>query len=59
MSSKNKIEKDYKDFEACVEQLAEEELKIIDKKTREIKKQAEKVGDAVEADLAQAAEKKG
>lgn len=57
--SSNNIEKDYKDFETCIEQMAEEELKKIRKKTSEIRNQAEKVGEAVEASMSASDKKKG
>ncbi len=51
MSQNQDIEEDYKASDACIEQMAQEELTKIRKKAEQIKKQAERIGERVEAAL--------
>ncbi len=51
MSGKEKIEKDYKNFTAEIEALAEDEKRRIRQKIDAIKAEAEKTGEAVERSL--------
>ncbi len=51
MSGKEKIEKDYKNFSAEIERLAEEEKRRTRQKIETIKAEAEKTGEAVERTL--------
>ncbi len=50
-SKKEQIENDYKESDAKIEAIAEEELKKIRKKANEIKAEAEKIGEDVENSL--------
>ncbi len=56
--SSEQVDKDYKDFQTCIEQLAEEELERIRKKTSKIKDEARKIGAELEASLVEEAGKK-
>ncbi len=58
-SKSNKIEQDFKDLETCIDQMTQEQLEEIRKKTKKISKQAEKIGEDVEASLAESTKKKG
>ncbi len=51
MSGKEKIEKDYKNFSAEIERLAEEEKRRTRQRIGAIKAEAEKTGEAVERSL--------
>ena len=51
MSKKEKLEKDYKNFNMNIERDAEEEIKKIREKTNTIKEEASKMGEAVELSL--------
>ncbi|MGA3111244.1 MAG: hypothetical protein ABSE15_04335 [Candidatus Bathyarchaeia archaeon] len=46
--SKEKLEKDFQDFNLQIEKLAKEELKSIKEKAEAIKAQANKIGEAFE-----------
>ncbi|HKM60746.1 MAG TPA: hypothetical protein VJY36_07745 [Candidatus Bathyarchaeia archaeon] len=46
--SKEKLEKDFQDFNLQIEKLAEEELKRIKEKAEAVKAQARRVGEAFE-----------
>ena len=47
--SKEKLEKDFQDFNMQIEKLAEEELKSIREKAEAVKAQARRVGEAFES----------
>ena len=51
MSGKEKIEQDYEVFDQAVEQMAKEEIERIRKKANQIKLEAEKIGEQVEASI--------
>jgi hypothetical protein len=51
LPGKDKIEQDYKDFDDAIEELAKAEIEKIKKKANQLKAEAEKVGEAVEASL--------
>jgi hypothetical protein len=51
MSKKEKLEKDYQNFNLNIERIAEEEIKKIREKANAIKKEASKMGEAVELSL--------
>jgi len=48
MSGKNKIEKDYRNSNSKIRQMAEDEIKKIEADANQIKKEAEKIGEEVE-----------
>ncbi len=58
-SKSNKIEQDFKDLETCIDQMTQEQLEEIRKKTKKIRKQAERTGEDVEAALEESTKKKG
>jgi hypothetical protein len=47
----DKIEQDYKEFDGAIEELAKADIEKIKKKANQLKAEAEKVGEAVEASL--------
>jgi hypothetical protein len=51
MPKHNKIEKDFENSNAAIETIVKEEMRKIEKKTAEIKKEAEEIGKALELDL--------
>ncbi len=51
MSTKDKLEKDYKKFNMNIEHIAEEEIKKIQEETIALKEEASKIGEAVELSL--------
>jgi hypothetical protein len=51
MSKKEKLEKDYQNFNLNIERIAEEEIKKIREKANAIKEEASKTGEAVELSL--------
>jgi hypothetical protein len=51
LSGKEKVERDFRDSEACVEELAKEEIEKLKKKMNALKLETEKVGEAVDAEL--------
>jgi hypothetical protein len=51
LSGKEKLERDYKEFDEAIEESAKKELEKIRRKALELKAEAEKVGAAVEASL--------
>ena len=51
MSKKDKLEKDYKNFNLNIERIAEEEIKKIQEETIALKEEASKIGEAVELSL--------
>ena len=51
MSKKEKLEKDYQNFNLNIERIAEEEIKKIREKANAIKEEASKMGEAVELSL--------
>ena len=51
MSNKDKLEKDYQNFYLEIEHMAEEEVNEIREKASAIKKEASKMGEAVELSL--------
>ena len=51
MSKKEKLEKDYQNFNLNIERIAEEEIKKIREKANAIKEEASKIGEAVELSL--------
>jgi hypothetical protein len=57
MSGKDKIEKDYKEYEKNIEEKTEEEIAQIREKASEIKAEAEKIADSVEIFINQNKEK--
>ena len=59
LSGEDKIERDYEAFDVAIEELAKKELEKIRKKASELKVEAEKVGEAVEASLGETAAKAG
>jgi hypothetical protein len=59
LSGKEKVERDYRDSQACVSELAKEEIENIKKKMAALEAEAEKVGVAVEAELNEAEGKSG
>ncbi len=52
LAEKTKVERDYEEFEGKVEELAKAELERIKRKAAEVKREAEKVGEAVDASIA-------
>jgi hypothetical protein len=52
--SKEKLEKDFKDFNSQIDKLAEEELKNIKEKAEAIKAEVGKIGENVELSMKQA-----
>ncbi len=58
-SKSNKIKQDFKDLETCIDQMTQEQLEEIRKKTKKIRKQAERTGEDVEAALEESTKKKG
>ncbi len=58
-SKSNKIEQDFKDLETCIDQMTQEQLEEIRKKTKKIRNQAERTGEDVEAALEESTKKKG
>jgi len=57
MSNKEKLEKDYQNFNLNVERMAEEEIKKIREKAIALKEEASKMGEAVEFSLNEGEEK--
>ncbi|HYA78406.1 MAG TPA: hypothetical protein VEF91_06775 [Verrucomicrobiae bacterium] len=51
MSTKDKLEKDYKNFNMNIERIAEREIKKIHEETIALKEEASKIGEAVELSL--------
>jgi len=51
MSKKEKLEKDYQNFNLNIERIAEEEIKKIREKANAIKEEASKMGETVELSL--------
>ena len=51
MSNKEKLEKDYQNFNLNIEHLAEEEIKEIREKVNAVKEEAKKIGETVELSL--------
>ncbi len=51
MSKKDKLEKDYKKFNLDIEHEAENELKKIQEESDALKKEASKIGEAVERSI--------
>ena len=51
MSKKEKLEKDYQNFNLNIERIAEEEIKQIREKANAIKEEASKIGESVELAL--------
>ena len=51
MSTKDKLEKDYKKFNLNIELIAEREIKKIQEETIALKEEASKIGEAVELSL--------
>ena len=51
MSTKYKLEKDYKKFNKNIEREAEDEIKKIQQETIALKEEASKIGEAVELSL--------
>jgi len=51
MSTKDKLEKDYKNFNMNIERIAEREIKKIQEETIALKEEASKIGEAVELSL--------
>jgi len=51
MSTKDKLEKDYKKFNKNIEREAEDEIKKIQQETIALKEEASKIGEAVELSL--------
>lgn len=51
MSKKEKLEKDYQNFNLNIERIAEEEIKKIREKANALKEEASKIGEAVELSL--------
>jgi hypothetical protein len=51
MSTKDKLEKDYKKFNMNIESIAEREIKKIQEETIALKEEASKIGEAVELSL--------
>jgi hypothetical protein len=51
MSKKDRLEKDYKNFNLNIERVAEREIKKIQEKTNEIKDEASRIGEAVELSI--------
>ena len=51
MSGSDKVERDYRDFDSALEELAKEEIAKIKMKAATLKLEAEKVGETVEASL--------
>ena len=49
--SKEKLEKDFQDFNLQIEKLAEEEMKSIKEKADAVKAEAGKIGEAVEVSI--------
>jgi hypothetical protein len=52
MATNDKIERDFRISEAAIKAMADEELRRIREKIAQIKQEAEKIGEDVEADLA-------
>ena len=57
MSNKEKLEKDYQNFNLKIERMAEEEIKKISEKANALKEEACKMGEAVEFSLTEGEEK--
>lgn len=51
MSGKEKLERDFKTFNEEIEKLVEKETQTVREKIDDVKKQAEKVGEAAERSL--------
>ena len=51
MSKKEKLEKDYQNFNLNIERMAEEEIKKIREKANAIKEEASRIGEAVELSI--------
>jgi hypothetical protein len=51
LSGEDKVERDYRDSEECVEELAKEEIEKIRRKLEALKVETQEVGAAVEAEL--------
>ena len=51
LSGEDKVERDYRDSEECVEELAKEEIMKIRRKLEALKVETQKIGAAVEAEL--------
>jgi len=51
MSTKEKLEEDYKKFNLNIERIAEREIKKIQEETIALKEEASKIGEAVELSL--------
>ena len=51
MSTKDKLEKDYKKYNLNIERAAEREIKKIQEETIALKEEARKIGEAVELSL--------
>jgi hypothetical protein len=54
MAEKEKVERDYEEFDGKIDELSKAELERIKKKAGEVKLEAEKVGEAVDASIAEA-----
>jgi hypothetical protein len=54
LSKKGSVEGDFEEANRVVERIAKEELRKIKEKAGEIKKEAEKIGESVEASMKQA-----
>jgi phosphopentomutase len=59
LSGKEKVERDYHELEECVEGLAKEEIEKIRKRMEALKLEAAKVGETVEAELAETEKETG
>ena len=57
ISGKEKIEKDYQEFERVIEQMTEDELRRIREKANQLKSEAEKTGESVENSINTSQEK--
>ncbi len=51
LAEEDKVAKDYDEFESEVEELAKKEIEKIKRRAAELKQEAEKVGESVEASL--------
>jgi len=51
MSGKEKVERNYRELEECLEGLAKEEIEKIRKRLEALKEEAAKIGEKVEAEL--------
>ncbi len=54
MSKKSKTEKDYEDYNAAIEQKAQEEIENIRRKIRVVKKEAQEIGDSLQSNTEKA-----